>query len=62
MFEFKRTGRDNLTNYIGARVTDVEEAWLRAEMKLHKLTMSDLIRRALGRLRESSSQASSGVP
>lgn len=52
MFEPKRTSRDNLANYIGARVTEAEEAWLRAEMKRRKLTMSDLIRLALGRLHE----------
>jgi hypothetical protein len=50
MFEPKRHSRDRLANYIGARVTDAEEAWLRAEMKLRKLTMSDLIRLALGKL------------
>jgi hypothetical protein len=52
MFEPKRTSRDNLANYIGARVTKAEEAWLRAEMKRRKLTMSDLLRLALGRLHE----------
>lgn len=52
MFEPKRTSPDNLANYIGARVTDAEETWLRAEMKRRKLTMSDLIRLALGKLRE----------
>lgn len=52
MFEPKRVSRENLANYIGARVTDAEEAWLRAEMKRHKLTMSDLIRLALGNLRD----------
>jgi hypothetical protein len=51
MFEPKRSAKDNLANYIGARVTDTEEAWLRAEMKRRKLTMSDLIRLALGKLR-----------
>lgn len=50
MFEPKRASQDNLCNYIGARVTDPEEAWLRAEMKKRKLTMSDLIRLALGTL------------
>ena len=50
MFEPKRTSQDKLCNYIGARVTDAEEAWLRAEMKKRKLTMSDLIRLALGNL------------
>jgi hypothetical protein len=53
MFEPKRHSRDNLANYIGARVTDAEEAWLRAEMKRRELTMSDLIRRALGKLHSS---------
>lgn len=50
MFEPKRHSRDNLANYIGARVTDAEETWLRAEMKRRKLTMSDLIRLALSKL------------
>lgn len=53
MFEPKRSGRENLANYIGARVTEAEEEWLRAEMKRRSLTMSDLIRLALGRLRDS---------
>lgn len=51
MFEPKIKSREALANYIGARVTDTEEAWLRAEMKRRKLTMSDLIRLALGKLR-----------
>lgn len=51
MFEPKRTSRDNLSNYIGARVTDAEEVWLRAELKKRKLTMSDLIRKALSLLK-----------
>lgn len=50
MFESKRASRENLANYVGARVTDTEEAWLRAEMKKRKLTMSDLIRQALSKL------------
>lgn len=50
MFEPKRASQDALSNYIGARVTDAEEKWLRAEMKKRKLTMSDLIRKALGLL------------
>jgi hypothetical protein len=53
MFEPKRSAKDHLANYIGARVTDTEEAWLRAEMKRRKLTMSDLIRFALSKLRPS---------
>jgi hypothetical protein len=52
MFEPKRTSRDNLANYIGARVTDAEEAWLRSEMKRKKLTMSDLVRLALSKLHD----------
>jgi len=52
MFEPKRASRDSLQNYIGARVTDAEETWLRAEMRRRRLTMSDLIRLALGRLKE----------
>jgi len=52
IFDPKRASRENLVNYIGARVTDAEELWLRAEMKRRKLTMSDLIRVALGKLHE----------
>jgi flagellar motor switch protein FliM len=51
MFEPKRSSKENLANYIGARVTDAEEAWLRAEMKKRKLSMSDLIRLALGQFK-----------
>lgn len=58
MFEPKRTSRDNLKTYVGARVTDAEEAWLRAEMKRRKLTMSDLIRLALGKLHDPKSETS----
>ena len=57
MFEPKRSSRENLVNYIGARVTDAEEAWLRAEMKRRKLTMSDLIRCALSQLHEGRKRA-----
>jgi hypothetical protein len=52
IFDPKRMSRESLANYIGARVTDTEETWLRAEMKRRKLTMSDLIRVALGKLHE----------
>ena len=52
VFEPKRSSKNNLANYIGARVTDAEEAWLRAEMRRRKMTMSDLIRLALGQLRD----------
>ena len=52
MFEPKRASRNTLANYIGARVTDDEETWLRAQMKRRKLTMSDLIRLALGKLHD----------
>lgn len=52
MFEPKRASREKLANYIGARVTDSEEAWLRAEMKRRKVSMSDLIRLALGKLQK----------
>ena len=52
MFESKQASRASLVNYVGARVTDEEERWLRAEMARRRLTMSDLIRRALGDLRE----------
>jgi hypothetical protein len=58
MFEPKRASQDNLSNYIGARVTDAEEAWLRAEMKKRKMSMSDLIRLALGSLQITKSDAS----
>jgi hypothetical protein len=51
MFEPKRTSQDNLCNYIGARVTDAEEVWLRSEMRKRKMSMSNLIRLALGNLR-----------
>jgi len=51
MFESKRAAQGPLSNYIGARVTDAEEAWLGAEMKRRGLTMSDLIRLALCQLR-----------
>lgn len=53
MFEPKQASKDNLSNYIGARVTDAEEKWLRSEMKRRKLSMSDLIRLALGTLQDS---------
>jgi hypothetical protein len=52
MFEPKRVRRDKLANYVGARVTDDEEAWLCAQMKRRRLTMSDLIRLALWQLKE----------
>ena len=51
MFEPKRSAKEKLANYIGARVTDAEEKWLRAEMKKREMTMSDLIRKALGLLK-----------
>ena len=59
MFESKRASHDNLSTYIGARVTDEEDTWLRAEMKRRKMTMSDLIRLALGKLHDPKSEASS---
>lgn len=53
MFEPKRSGPRRPTNYVGVRLTDAEEAWLRAEMKRRKIaTMSDLIRFALNQLRD----------
>ena len=52
MFEPKRSARENLEMYIGARVTAAEDEWLRAEMKKREVTMSDLIRLALGKLHE----------
>ena len=51
MFEPKRASREKLVTYVGTRVTDTEEAWLRAEMKRCKLSMSDLLRLALGQYR-----------
>jgi hypothetical protein len=53
MFEPKRQSRDNLANYIGTRVTDAEEVWLRSVMKRRSLTMSDVVRLALSKLRAS---------
>jgi hypothetical protein len=53
MFEPKRHSRNSLANYIGARVTDAEEAWLHAQMKKRALTMSDVIRLALSKLHAS---------
>lgn len=50
MFEPKRASQDSLSNYIGARVTNAEEEWLRTEMKKREMSMSDLIRLALGQL------------
>lgn len=57
VFEPKQTARDHLNNYIGARVTDAEEKWLRGEMKKRKISMSDLIRLALGTLQAPKSQS-----
>jgi len=52
MFESKKLLRTkDLEHYIGARVTGAEKEWLEAEMKRRKLSMSDLIRLALGKLR-----------
>lgn len=51
MFDPKHLSRDKLSNYVAARVTDAEEAWLRAEMQRRGVTMTDLIRLALGQLR-----------
>jgi hypothetical protein len=50
MFETKMYKRDQLTNYIGARVTDEEAAWLKSETQRRKLSMSDLLRLALAKL------------
>jgi len=62
MFEPKRASQDNLSNYIGARITDAEEKWLRAEMKKRKMSMSDLIRLALGTLQLSKIDATRSKP
>lgn len=52
MFESKKlVSTKDLDQYIGARVTSAEKEWLEAEMKRRKLSMSDLIRFALGKLR-----------
>jgi hypothetical protein len=51
MFESK-TERENLSVYIGARVTEAEVEWLHAEMKRRKVTMSDLLRLALSKLKD----------
>lgn len=51
MFEPKYLSREKLSNYVAARVTDAEEAWLRDEMQRRGVTMTDLIRLALGQLR-----------
>lgn len=59
MFEPKRSNRDNLLSYVGARVTAAEETWLRSEMKRRKVTMSDLIRLALAKLHDPKSEPSS---
>lgn len=53
MFEPKHRSRDKLVTYIGARVSDAEQAWLRAEMARRELSMSDLIRAGLRKLRTS---------
>ncbi len=52
MFETNRTTTLGKVNYIGARVTDAEEQWLRAEMERRGVSMSDLIRIGLRKLRE----------
>ncbi|HSX23059.1 MAG TPA: hypothetical protein VLE97_09820 [Gaiellaceae bacterium] len=57
MFETKSWKRDNLSTYIGARVTSEEHEWLRSEMVRRKLSMSDLIRTALGKLRPPKKEA-----
>jgi len=57
MFEPKRASQHSFNNYIGTRVTDAEEEWLRAEMKKRKLSMSDLIRLALGGLQTAKNKA-----
>jgi hypothetical protein len=51
MFDPKRATQEPLLNYIGGRVTDAEETWIRDEMKRRGLNMSDLIRLALKQLR-----------
>lgn len=61
MFKPKKSSKENLDNYIGARVTGAEETWLRTEMKRRKMTMSDLIRLALGKLQIKASKAPKGT-
>ena len=41
------SSQNKRVTYVGTRVTDVEEAWLRTEMKKRDMSMSDLIRFAL---------------
>lgn len=50
MFERRRAAREKLDTYIGARVTETEEAWLNSEMKRRRMSMSDLIRLGLSTL------------
>jgi hypothetical protein len=51
MFESKKlASTKDLEHYIGARVTSDEKKWLESEMEKRKLSMSDLIRHALGKL------------
>lgn len=57
MFERKQLRKDAPNVYIGARVTEAEQDWLRGEMKRRKMTMSDLIRLALGKLQTKSTKA-----
>jgi hypothetical protein len=59
MFEPKRTSREKLVVYIGARVTEPEEVWLRAELRRRKLTMSDFIRLAISKIKGGSSEGKS---
>lgn len=51
LFDPKRATQEPLLNYIGGRVTDAEETWIRDEMKRRGLNMSDLLRLALKQLR-----------
>lgn len=54
MFEPKHLSSEKLVHYIGARVTEAEDEWLCEEMERRKMTMSDLIRLALGKLQAAS--------
>ena len=53
MFEPRRDAREKLNTYIGARVTETEEAWLMREMERRRMSMSDLIRLGLSTLTRS---------
>ena len=62
MFESKKlASTKDLEHYIGARVTSAEKKWLESEMEKRKLSMSDLIRLALGKLLPKAAKAKTTV-